>query len=71
MHSGKPQIVAGATAAADGGEGTERGEVLEVAGGGGFRGAGEGDVFAGIHAAGEPCRTRFEHAAKDFFLAIV
>lgn len=42
----KPQFVAGAAAAADGGEGPESGQVLEVAGGGCFRSSDEDDVLA-------------------------
>ena len=42
-------------------------EVLEVAGGGGFGGSGEGDVFAGVDAAGEAGGPGIEHAADDFF----
>lgn len=45
--------------------------MLEIAGGGGFRGAGEGDVLAGVHAAGEAFRPGFEHPADDLELAFV
>ena len=70
-HSRTSQFVARASSAAGGGESLELGEGLEVAGGGGFGGAGEGGVFAGVHTTGEAFGAGIEHAADDLELASV
>ena len=65
------QLIPRAPPATDWDERTELGEVLEIAGRGGFGGAGKRDVFPGVHAPGESVRSRFEQAAEDLELALV
>ena len=50
-------------------EGTERDEVIEVAGGGGTGGLCDGDVIFSAEAPFKAFRTTLKKSEKDFFLA--
>lgn len=68
---GELQVVASAFELAGAGESGFLDEVLEIAGGGGARGAGDEDVFFRAESADETFGAFLEHAEKSFLLTLV